>query len=346
MSNECMEVDLENVIYEKSHQLHELKSWTCGQLIAALMEDVNVKHYFTQVSSFFKEALDTYGAVKNSPDGIQHYLFYSCLSDSYHDASKAQDYSDYMMRELLQKNIIQPGKDLSDINLTSNARFAMQQPYKMVQIANAFLPPIVVGDRRQNSFAFHTGKRADSLIAPNSFYVQASFTETQVRFILNKTIEAPSSKNDVGLFTIQERSVEIEDMVETLSHTLWNHYQAIAYLQEQHHLLLACCRDHDTMAFLSSQYERFKKNAKKLIDSWVGTHGTLQDVESTLTCSCTVCSRGYMLFWGWNRHVSSSFGGSAMRLCLEPVPTIASASGVEACHCKYCSYYRGCSVFE
>lgn len=273
MSNEYMEVVLEDVIYEKSHQLHELKSWTCGQLIAALMEDVNVKHYFGQVSSFFQEALDKYGAVKGSPDGIQHYLFYSCHSNLYHEASKGQDYTDYIMRALLQEDIIQPGKDLSDVNLSSNARFAMQHPYKMVQIANAFLPPVVVGDKRQNSFTFQTGgKRTDSLlIAPNSFYVQASFTETQIKFILNKVIEVPSSKNAVGLFTIQERSVEMEDMVETVSHTLWNHYQSIAHVQEQQRVLWACCQGHDTiMAFSSSSHcVQFKENATKLIDSWV-----------------------------------------------------------------------------
>ncbi|KAK4521037.1 uncharacterized protein ATC70_004026 [Mucor velutinosus] len=303
MSSGRMEIALEDVIFEKRHQLKDLKSWTCGQLIAAVFEDADVKHYFKQVSSFFKEALDEFGAIKNSPDGIQHILFYSRYCNSDGDVSTGQDYSDYIKQALIDESIIQPGKDFDGINLYSNAQFAMQQPYKMIQIANAVLPPVIVNDnKQQNDSLIQTCKHADNLIAPNSFYVQANVTEAQISFILNKVVELPSSETGIGLFTIQERSVKMQDIAETALHILWDHCQSMANLEEQQHTLFKRCQDHDTMAFSSSHYKEFKKNARKLIDLWFATEDTfsgdgsldayhLVSVDQQCTCALHLSQR-------------------------------------------------------
>jgi hypothetical protein len=51
---------------------------------------------------------------------------------------------------------------------------AMQKPFKMIQIANALLPPIVwnEGTSRQVELMDYNNRQQD-LLPPNSFYVQA-----------------------------------------------------------------------------------------------------------------------------------------------------------------------------
>ncbi|GAN03685.1 hypothetical protein MAM1_0046c03140 [Mucor ambiguus] len=283
--------------------LQGLKSWTCSQLTAAVFEDVNVKHYFKQMSSYFKEALGEYGMHKKSPDGIQHILLYG---DNYstldgHDFSRV-DYTYYIKHILKEDNAMQVGEGLR--LLTRKAQYAMQQSYKMIQIANAVLPPVVVGDEEKNDSTFQTCKRTDGLIAPNSFYVQANVTETQISFILNKVIEVPSSENAVSLFTVQERSVEIEDIVETVSHLLWNHYQFIINLEEQKHALFQHCQKHDNITLLSSHYTEFNKSVRKLLDFWFAAEDTLSgdgldayylvSVDQRCTCALKLSQRMFL----------------------------------------------------
>jgi hypothetical protein len=246
-----------------------LKNWTCGQLIEAVFEDAKVKHYFKQVGSFFKQVLKKHGGAKNSPDGIQHKLFHSRCPDPERINPTRDNFRHYIKHVLIEENIIQIGKEDFRFNLGHYARYAMQQPYKMIEIANAILPPVIVDDKEQNGFTSRPVKRADNLIAPNSFYVQANVTETQISFILNKVIEVPSSKTGIELFTIQERLIEMEDIVETVLHVLWNHYQSMVNLGEQQHALFSYCQDHDNMELVSSHYKQFKKNAKKLMNFWV-----------------------------------------------------------------------------
>ncbi|KAL9560215.1 hypothetical protein MBANPS3_000067 [Mucor bainieri] len=260
---------LENYFFDvnfENHQLQDLGNWTCGQLITAIYEDVNVKQYFKQVCDFFKEALAEYGAVKDSPNGIQHILLCSF------NISRIADPGFCIHYALAEEDIIEPGNNVPSFHPEDYAELAMQQSYKMIQVANAILPPVIVGNEEQNDSTLPSCKPADSLIAPNSFYVQASVTETQISFILNKVIEVPSSETGIDLFTVQERSVEVEHIEETALHILWNHYQAMIDMEKQQHALLERCQGHKYMVLSSIQYyDEFKKNAKRLIDSWLTT---------------------------------------------------------------------------
>lgn len=246
-------------------QLQGLKTWSCGQFITKVFGDANVKHYSKQVCNFFRKALDEYEAVRNSPDGIQHILLYS--------HSKRDDFRYYIMQALIEENIIQPGNEFIDVSPNHNelAPNAMQKAYKMVQVANAILPPVILNKETQDGSIFQMDRRSDSLMAPNSFYVQASITEKRISFILNKVIQVSSSKNAVDLFTVQERSIDIEDVAETASRMLWNYYQAIIDMKGHQDLLIKCCRQHDSIELSSSHYKEFSKNLKKLVDLWVRT---------------------------------------------------------------------------
>ncbi|KAL9537980.1 hypothetical protein MBANPS3_011296 [Mucor bainieri] len=144
----------------------------------------------------------------------------------------------------------------------------------MIQIANTLLPPVIVNNGNQHDAVFQASERIENLIAPNSFYVQANVTETQISFILNKVIEVPSSEAGIDLFTVQERSVEIEDIAEASSCLLWNHYQLMLDMDEQQHTLFKRCQDHDTMVLSSSQCEEFSRNARMLIEAWFTTEDT------------------------------------------------------------------------
>lgn len=240
------------------HQLEDLKSWTSSRLRAAVFNDVNVKSYFEQVNNLVEGALDKCNnAVKNSLDGIQHVLFYG-------------NRSDYLTCFIADGRIIQGSKNIYSYNDQHLDRYAMQQPYKMIQIANAILPPVIAGKEEQTNPAFRPRTHANSLIAPNSFYVQANVTDTQIYFILNKVIEVPPPETGIALSTVQERSIETEDIAEAASLLLWNYYQSMIDVEEQQHLFFECCQDHDSTAIVSIRhYEQFKQNAKKLIDFWV-----------------------------------------------------------------------------
>ncbi|KAL9558819.1 hypothetical protein MBANPS3_000719 [Mucor bainieri] len=255
----------------EEYQLRDLGKWTCDQLIAAIYEDANVKHYLKQVCGFFKGALDDHGATRNSPDGIQHTLLYI------RDFPRRVEYTSWVRQALVKEDIIQPGDEFLRGSAEGLAKFAMQQSYKMIQIAHTILPPVIVNDEKRDDYRLSAFKPTSNLIAPNSFYVQANVTETQISFILNKVIEATSSKTGIDLFTVQERSVEIEDIAETASYLLWNHYQSMVDLKKHQHGLFECCQGHNTMVLLSSQFKEFKENARKLINSWFATENSFSE---------------------------------------------------------------------
>lgn len=247
-----------------THQLQELKTWSCGQFTTAIFENANVKRYSKQVCEFFREALVKNGAIRDSPDGIQHIFLYSHAHKS--------DGRHYIKQALVDGNIIKPGNEFIEINpyLDELAQYAMQRSYKMIQVANAMLPPVIVNEKMQDDSVFQMDKSSSKLIRPNTFYVQASITEKQINFILNKVITTSSSEDVVKLFTIQERSVTIEDIAETASHMLWDHYQSLNDMREHQGLLTHACQEHNSIALSSNQYKQFCKNMKKQISLWVG----------------------------------------------------------------------------
>ncbi|KAL9547136.1 hypothetical protein MBANPS3_006317 [Mucor bainieri] len=310
-----MREDIFTDINFEAYQLQNLKNWTDNQFIAAIIEDADVKHHFNQISGFFKKALDEFGTLKSSPDGIQHIILYSRYYDLETNSSRERDYSHYILQALLEEDIIQPENSFFFMHEIHNAQIAMQQPYKMIQIANAALPPIIVNDKGQSEFKkLQAHKPVKKLIAPNSFYVQANVTETQISFVLNKVIEVSLSTADIGLFTIQERTIEMEDIANDASYLLWNHYQSMVYLEEQQHALFERCQDHDIMVLSSSQYEEFKKDARKLIKSWLASEDTsIQEGLDTYhlllvdqQCSCSLkLSRRLLLEVGLKPAISN-----------------------------------------
>ncbi|OAC97629.1 hypothetical protein MUCCIDRAFT_116288 [Mucor lusitanicus CBS 277.49] len=293
-------VGLKKGIDFEKHQLQDLKSWSIDQLIATILKEANVKQYFEQVCNFYKKATKTYKkatktyiVVRDAPDGIQHILLYNSYHFRVSGDFSGQDFSDWIRDALIEKNIIQPGNEVLDVS-HSSAEVAFQQPYKIMQIANAILPPVIVGDEEQNEPTVQVHEHKDSLITPNSFYVQANIAETQIDFILNK--EVSSSEHAAGLFTVQERSIAVEDIVTAITHSLWNHYQSMLDIQEQQHCLFKRCQDHETMPLLSSNYVEFKRNAEKLIECWFATNdafsGEKLDSYSLILvdqgCSCAL----------------------------------------------------------
>ncbi|KAF1796034.1 hypothetical protein FB192DRAFT_1441334, partial [Mucor lusitanicus] len=283
---------LEDIDFQK-HQLQDLESWSFGQLIATILKEANVKQYFEQVCNFYKKATETYAVARDTPDGIQHILLYNSYRFRVSGDFSGQDFSDWIIDALIEENIIQPGNKFLTAS-QYNPKVAFQQPYKIMQIANAILPPVVVNDEEQNRPTVPAHKHKDSLITPNSFYVQANVAHTQIDFILNKKIS--SSEHAAELFTVQERSIAVEDIVSSTTHSLWNHYQSMLNLQEQQHCLFKRCQDHETMPLLSSNYVEFKRNAEKVINCWFTTNdafpGERLDSYSLILvdqqCSCAL----------------------------------------------------------
>ncbi|OAC97636.1 hypothetical protein MUCCIDRAFT_168318 [Mucor lusitanicus CBS 277.49] len=195
----------------QKHQLQDLKNWSFGQLIATIFKEANVKQYSEQVCNFYKEATKTYNVARDAPDGIQHILLYNSYRFRYFGDFSGQDFSDWIIDALIEENIIQPGNEVLDVS-HSSAEVAFQQPYKIMQIANAILPPVIVGDEEQNEPTVQVHEHKDSLITPNSFYVQANVADTQIDFILNK--EVSSSEHAAELFTVQESLQQMTPFLE------------------------------------------------------------------------------------------------------------------------------------
>ncbi|KAL9551870.1 hypothetical protein MBANPS3_004052 [Mucor bainieri] len=294
---ETLEEYFDGEVYFEN-QFQDLGKWTCGQLLAAIYEDIDVKQYLKQVGDFFKGAIDEYGAVRDSPDGIQHILLYN----PYYDNDRFEwNSANFIQQRLVEEDILPPGKEFVTLGIRDINQFAMQQSHKMIQIANAVLPPIIADDEGQNDPKLPTCKPTDNLIAPNSFYVQANVTETQISFILNKVIEVSPSNTGIDLFTVQERAIEMENIADTASYLLWNHYQAMNDIEEQQHGLFERCQDHDTMVLLSSHHKEFSKNASRLIKSWFSAEDTsyeegldtywLVSVDQQCTCALKLSQR-------------------------------------------------------
>jgi hypothetical protein len=73
----------------------------------------------------------------------------------------------------------------------------------------------------------------------NTFYLQANIGDRQTYFIPSKVVNSLPSK----LFTAQERTAEINDMLIAVPDIMWGYYQQ---LELEGHLdaLTTCCREH------------------------------------------------------------------------------------------------------
>jgi len=225
-----------------------------------VFHDPQVQQHTQVVCDLLKASLKEYGNIRNAPDGIRGVIL-SC-GDTVFGLSM---HHLCIKQALLQAKISTAGNDF-DSNLFVKGAF--QRPVKMTQIANAVLPPVIQEDAKEeelDEFTFTNNQETNGISLPlNSFYLQANIGKRQIDFILNKVINVPLVK----LFTVQEKTIEIDDIMDATVVAVWNYYQL---LESNGHLdaLSSFCEEHEDIILSLDHYECFSTNILDLFNIWV-----------------------------------------------------------------------------
>ncbi|KAL7326611.1 hypothetical protein PS15p_208918 [Mucor circinelloides] len=243
-------------------QLQDLSSLSYHQFMKIISLDASVQQHTKQVVDFIQSFLDQYGLISNSPDGIQDIILCNTFSLKAH-------YFYFIKEAFLQAKLVRPETSFISIpDVGQLGECTIQKPLKMIQIAYAILPPVILNEEKFDNMAFDTMQEDNNSFLPmNSYYVQVNIEEQQIKFTLNKVIKTSSSKNAAQLFTVQERKISINGLVSTASDEMWNHYQR---LESEGHLgvLIDWCHEHEPAILSTRHYECFSANMKKIVRAW------------------------------------------------------------------------------
>ncbi|GAN05975.1 hypothetical protein MAM1_0107c05451 [Mucor ambiguus] len=233
-----------------------LRGLTCGAFMRKLLTVTNTKRVVDQLLCEVKGLYGKYRKFQNSPDGIQDVILHSTTQISHF-------YKEMLQSALLDANLIDPENKFIYIDGQEICHGAMQKPLKMIQIANALLPPIVwtEGTSRQVELIDYNNQKED-LLPPNSFYVQA-----------------------YSIFTVQEVSVKLESTFDSVCDTMWNHLMALGFLTDidQH----GHCDTHLTGEYSTADYHFFKCSMTRMAEELL--HGNFakrnQDIDISYAIS-------------------------------------------------------------
>ncbi|KAI8645211.1 hypothetical protein BD408DRAFT_480717 [Parasitella parasitica] len=268
-----------------------LKGWTCGAFINEILNDANIKQFIQDGLGSLQRILDKYSSAKDSPEGVQDIVLYT-------DCETSHPFHKRLIRDiLLDANVIDSENKLisvfDDMKLCEGA---MQKPYKIIQIANANLPPIIWNDDRHTApQVLKHGCHSLDLLPSNSFYLQAHIYRYHVEFILNKVV-AETLVEDVeqkATFTVQEETLVIENILDSACDIIWSHYQALDFDDEA---LNSCCDNHSYGMSSAKSYNCFSANFKTLMSKWLQNEHPFsgkeidmyQNVSISDSCACSL----------------------------------------------------------
>ncbi|GAN01400.1 hypothetical protein MAM1_0007c00833 [Mucor ambiguus] len=252
-----------------------LRGLTCGAFMHELLTDANTKGVIDQLLCEVKGLYSKYSKFQSSPDGIQDVIL--------HCNPRTSRICTIMFRSaLLDANFIDPENEFICIRRHEICYGAMQKPLKMIQIANALLPPIVwnEGTSRQVELMDYSNQKED-LLPPNSFYVQAYVNDGSIHFILNKVVVVSlvNGAMQKSTFTVQEASVKLESTFDSVCDNMWNHLMSLECLTDidQH----GHCDTHLRGEYSTSDYHFFKCSIKRMTEELL--HGNFakrnQDID-------------------------------------------------------------------
>ncbi|KAF1799885.1 hypothetical protein FB192DRAFT_1285894, partial [Mucor lusitanicus] len=242
-----------------------LNGWTCGTFINELLNDADISLFLQQSLQSFQSILEKYSPIKNSPEGIQDIILYA-------DCESSNPFHRNLIRDiLLKEDIIDQENDFMDIcNDLKLCEGAMQRPCKMIQIANALLPPMIWSQDARDEFEPKRHIRQETDILPsNSFYLQCCIRPHHINFILNKVItdSIVDGVEQKSTFTVLEETIDIDNVLDMACDLIWEHYQRIGdHLAEE---LFDYCNTHTQDMLSVSHYCDFKAKLSRLIDTWL-----------------------------------------------------------------------------
>ncbi|CAO3647044.1 unnamed protein product [Mucor fragilis] len=268
-----------------------LKGQTCGAFMNNLLTDTNIKGIIDELICKVQEIFSKYSKSQNSPDGIQHVILHHRWGSNYF-------YEELFRVALLDANWIDPQNDFIHVSDGECICFgAMQKPFKMVQLANALLPPTIWKDGNCKQLEWKDNNTCEEdLLPPNSFYVQAYINDEHIRFVLNKVI-AVSSVNGAlqkSTFTVQEMSVELESILDSVCDIMWNHLMLPECQRDPD--LFDHCDTHLAGEYSAANYYLFKCSIQEMTEKLLqGDFVTSnQDIDSSHAipiskeCSCSL----------------------------------------------------------
>ncbi|CAO3647000.1 unnamed protein product [Mucor fragilis] len=276
------------ILYDDGKYKEIVKGLTCGVLMSDLLTDTNIKGIVDTLICKVKGLYNKYSRFQNSPDGIQDIVLYR-------HSTFYSSYETLFRKALLDANLISAHNEfIPEINICFGA---MQKPFKMVQIANALLPPTIWknGNSTQLKWTDYNAHEED-LLPPNSFYVQAYINDDHIRFILNKVIAVSSVNGAVqkSTFTIQEMSVELESIFDSVCDTMWNHLMMPECQRDPG--LLDHCDTHLTGEYSAANYYFFKRSIQEMAEKLLQENFVKcnQDIDNnhpisiSKECSCSL----------------------------------------------------------
>ncbi|CEP19162.1 hypothetical protein [Parasitella parasitica] len=245
------------------------KEWTWNDLVKEVFKNADIKRLLQQFTDACTRIQSKYNSLKGSPEGIQN-----ALSSSV-SASRSPLY-------------------VHDNCYEYQCEGAMQKPYKIIQIANALLPPSIWNDNSttENESLLVETNEVD-LIPPNSFYAQAYIRKNCIDFILNKavTVSLVDGVAQKSTFTAQEETVKIQTITDSVCDKVWIHLEMIDFEGCGDRSLRECCTGDISM----KNYQCFQNNlqyinifANKNLDDY-------QQISISNDCKCTLNISNRML---------------------------------------------------
>ncbi|KAL9543779.1 hypothetical protein MBANPS3_007952 [Mucor bainieri] len=291
--------DTVNCKLRKKEFKEYLSNLTCGRLFTEIWDDINVRQFLEQVGDSIKFMLDQYDTVEGSPDGIRDVILHKCNP-------RIKNVSCTVIEDALTERVLKDADILQWRNafidtprVADVCASAMLKPIKMIQVANAVLPPIIM-DQRDNDDASSSSRlciSSNELIAPNTYYAQVLINKQHIDFILNKVVKVASTlENPIQMFTALEKRIEMADILETTLGNMWDHYRSLDLGTPQAGMLKRCSQNHGELELSLRNYRVFRSNLKKMMKIWFSNTSSVaknepdsyQLVSIDETCDCAL----------------------------------------------------------
>lgn len=234
-------------------------------LIKAIIKDIDIQQCLKNMCNFMNDSIRSHGSFSKSPDGIQN----ACLMGY----KEWKSFVVMVIKDTLadKRFVHRSIRYIPGIYLDSCFSAVIQRFLKLLQVTNIVLPSVIVNERGSIETTSAT-TTTHKLLSPSSFYVQAKIRPDHVDFTLNKIIETSLSSGTVQTFTVQEKSIKIQNMISSACDNLWNH------LEEHQKHFRKYCENHDEIIFSSRIYDSFSRSFKKLVNTWVSRAVTFSNL--------------------------------------------------------------------
>ncbi|KAI8645265.1 hypothetical protein BD408DRAFT_83617 [Parasitella parasitica] len=265
------------IVWDNKAAKRLLKEWTWSDIITKILKNADIQE-FSLLADACRNIHVDYNLTKDSPEGIQSVIMLG-WSSSVFQKYIFQHFDNTVSCSIPTTN---PNLYIRDELESCLCVGAMQKPYKMIQIANALLPPSIWNGNSVVNIDLPVKDKELDLIPPNSFYLQAYIHEDCIDFILNKAV-AVSLVGEVAQkssFTVQEKAVSIDSLGDSVCNKLWDYLETMDFKE---------CKEKYCSGRLSMEnYQCFRANLRNS-DIFTGKDSSKwQQISISNNCKCAL----------------------------------------------------------